>query len=328
MKIRFLFSIAIAVGVCFSHLSVIHGQIVPGYDQRYVGADYDEATATLPDRSGNGQTATAKTNTVGQDSTVGGTFGFRQTPRGIAALDNRDVFGHTGERLEFTRVNQLGGSGNGFTIQAVFAGDAPGADGASGVFGLSESAGFSGVFLGAQPGNIEVRGGNVDNQGNTAGAFLNDGNVSNAAGSGEFAIYTLVVDPNASAGNVMTATITDPSSGTVLASTALGDPGSAIQGIGNIGGLFVGEVGAISDVFGDQDNFQGAIAEVVVYNSVLSPTQLAQNNNYFFEKYFEVIVGDVNLDGSVDFLDIGPFITAILLQVNAGVFTPQADIDL
>lgn len=39
--------------------------------------------------------------------------------------------------------------------------------------------------------------------------------------------------------NVMTATITDPLTGTVLASTSLGNPGDAIEGIGNIGALFL-----------------------------------------------------------------------------------------
>jgi len=251
-------------------------QLVAGFDQRYIGSTYNLATGALIDASGNGQTASA----------VGGNFSFTTTPNGATALQNNDAGGDTGERLQFTRNNVLGGS-NGFTIQAVFAGnETPGGDGATGVIGLSETAGFSGLFLGGQPGSIEVRGGNVDNQGNSQGSFLNDGNVNNSAANGQFAIYTVVVDPDASSGNVMTATITDPLTGNVLASTAVGNPGTAIQGIGNIGALFAGEVGFPGGAFNSQDNFQGAIADVVVYNLALSPAAIAQNNEFFNEAYF------------------------------------------
>jgi len=305
MNAKVVFSVSAAIGFFLAHLGATQGQdLVPRFDQRYIGADYDVATGTLPDASGNGQTAIAQTDTVGVNATPGGSFSFVTTPSGATALQNLDAFlvdggvnvGDTGERLQFTRVDQLGGT-NGFTIQAVFAGvgssDTP--DGSTGVFSLGETDGFSGVFLGGQPGSVEIRGGNVDNQGNIPGAFLNDGAVPNAAFNGVFAIYTLVVDPTASAGNVLTATIVDPASEAVLASTALGDP--------------------------------GAIAEVVVYNYALSPRELDRNNAYFYGAYFEepsVLLGDVNLDGAVDFLDISPFIAVLA----TGGFQVEADIDL
>lgn len=335
MNAKVVFSVSAAIGFFLAHLGATQGQdLVPRFDQRYIGADYDVATGTLPDASGNGQTAIAQTDTVGVNATPGGSFSFVTTPSGATALQNLDAFlvdggvnvGDTGERLQFTRVDQLGGT-NGFTIQAVFAGvsssDTP--DGSTGVFSLGENDGFSGVFLGGQPGSVEIRGGNVDNQGNIPGAFLNDGAVPNAAFNGVFAIYTLVVDPTASAGNVLTATIVDPASEAVLASTALGDPGTAIEGIGNVGGLFTGSVDG--NAFGDQDNFQGAIAEVVVYNYALSPGELDRNNAYFYGAYFEepsVLLGDVNLDGAVDFLDISPFIAVLA----TGGFQVEADIDM
>ena len=333
MNANVVFAIAATVWIFWGHSAASQGQdLVLDFDQRYLGADYDEATGTLPDASGNGQTATAQTDTVGVNATPGGSFSFITTPSGATALQNIDVLvdgenvGDTGERLEFTRVNQLGGI-NGFTIQAVFAGAGSSGipDGSTGVFSLGGNGEFSGVFLGGQPGSVEIRGGNVDNQGNTPGAFLNDDGVPNTAFNGVFAIYTMVVDPTASAGNVLTATIVDPAQEVVLASTALGDPGMSIEGIGNVGGLFTGEVDG--NAFGAQDNFQGAIAEVVVYNYALSPEELDQNNTYFYETYFKepvVLVGDVNLDGEVSFADVSPFIAVL----SAGDFQIEADINL
>jgi len=134
---------------------------------------------------------------------------------------------------------------------------------------------------------LEIRGGNVDSARGAPGAFLNDGAVPNTAAVDQFAIYTLVVDPTASAGNVFTATIIDPLTGTVLASTSLGNPGSAIEGLGNIGALFAGEDGAPGSLFDRSDNFNGAIADLVVYNTALSAAELAQNNAFFTETYFE-----------------------------------------
>ena len=257
--------------------------IVSGFDQRFIGANFDQATGILADEVSATQNATAQIN-----GAVGGTFSFTNTPNGGVALQNSDANGDTGTRLQFTRDTALGGA-NGFTIQAVFSGNSSeSTDGASGILGLSESAGFSGLFLGADPNSIvEVRGGNVDNTGNGPG-FLNDFLVQNDAAVDQFGIYTLTVDPTAT-GSILTASIFDPLSGDTLLSTTVAGPaagGTTIEGIGTIGGLFAGEVGNPGGAFNSQDNFNGAIADIVFYNQALTDAEVQQNIDFFTETFF------------------------------------------
>ncbi len=84
-------------------------------------------------------------------------------------------------------------------------------------------------------------------------------------------------------------------------------------------------VGADAALNSPRGFFNGQISELVVYDRVLSASELADLNVYLAEKWqpFEAPLGDINLDGSVNFFDIGPFI-AIL---SAGEFQVVADID-
>jgi len=285
MKMKLIFA---SLGLfCFSQMTTANADILPGFDQRLEATNFDATTGVLTDSVSATQNATA----------VGGSFGLTTTPNGAPAIRNIDALGDTGERLEFTRDTVLGGT-SGFTIQAVFSGNSvPGGDTAGGIIGLNETAGFSGLFLGASPAtDVELRAGNVNGVGNVAGAFLNQGtadNLANTAAVDQFAIYTLVVDPNAAAGQVVTASIDDPLSGANLLSVQFGDPdpallpgGNSIDGIGNIGGFFAGEVGTPNGQFNIQDNFNGALADVVIYNFALDEAQLAANTAYFTEGFF------------------------------------------
>ena len=114
---------------------------------------------------------------------------------------------------------------------------------------------------------------------------------TNNASPGEFAIYTLTVDPQAT--NVFTATIVNPLTGqTLLSSTLQSNQGASIGGIGNVGALFAGEVGVpggATNSFDAFDNFQGAIADLVVYNEALDADELAQNVNFFTTTFFVAV---------------------------------------
>ena len=72
--------------------------------------------------------------------------------------------------------------------------------------------------------------------------------------------------------------------------------------------------------------FDGQISELIVYDRVLSASELADLDAYITEKWTPVadpMLGDVNLDGSVNFFDIAPFIAVL----SAGPFQAEADID-
>ena len=72
--------------------------------------------------------------------------------------------------------------------------------------------------------------------------------------------------------------------------------------------------------------FIGQIAELIVYDRVLSATELEMVDAYITAKWLtkaKPLLGDVNCDGNVDLLDVAPFVDA----VSNGNFSAKADIN-
>lgn len=72
--------------------------------------------------------------------------------------------------------------------------------------------------------------------------------------------------------------------------------------------------------------FEGQIAELIVYDRILSASELDLINSYVAQKWTEEakpILGDVNCDGSVNLLDVAPFVEA----VSTGIFSVKSDIN-
>ena len=84
----------------------------------------------------------------------------------------------------------------------------------------------------------------------------------------------------------------------------------------------VGADAAINDLRGV---FVGRIAELMVYDRVLSDRELDLINNYVSNKWIlaKPLLGDVNCDGNVDLLDVAPFVDAI----STGNFLEKADVN-
>ena len=72
--------------------------------------------------------------------------------------------------------------------------------------------------------------------------------------------------------------------------------------------------------------FDGQIAELIVYDRVLSTNELELINSYIAQKWTEgakPILGDVNCDGNVNLLDVAPFVEAI----STGDFSVKSDVN-
>lgn len=85
-------------------------------------------------------------------------------------------------------------------------------------------------------------------------------------------------------------------------------------------------IGADAGINARRGFFNGQIAELIVYDRVLSTRELELVDNYILEKWVTgaaPILGDVNCDGVVDFSDIPPFIETLI----SGVFSNKADIN-
>lgn len=84
----------------------------------------------------------------------------------------------------------------------------------------------------------------------------------------------------------------------------------------------MGADAAINDLRGV---FVGRIAELMVYDRVLSDRELDLINNYVSNKWIlaKPLLGDVNCDGNVDLLDVAPFVDAI----STGNFLEKADVN-
>ena len=72
--------------------------------------------------------------------------------------------------------------------------------------------------------------------------------------------------------------------------------------------------------------FNGQIAELIVYDRVLTASELASVQDYFINKWINTTLpGDVNRDGVVSFLDIDPFISVL---TGNSPFQAEADVNL
>ncbi|MEI6892118.1 MAG: hypothetical protein V5783_08110 [Pontiella sp.] len=260
--------------------------IVDGFDQRYMAYDYDAISGVWTDSAGSAN-ATA-INSI--DFTI-----TTNTPNGRPAVVNRGLVGD-GTAMNFTRASAV--ATNGFTIQAVIRLDADVApESRRGPFACDEATGWSGLYMGAQAGSSsQIRSGNLgDTQ---SGDYVLAGSVVNTLEAGTWGIYTLVVDPMAD--DQMVATFDLLSDGSTAFTITASVPGDTnwVGGISASGRLFGGDMGGSADA--DTDNWMGAIADLVVYDYVLSSDDLATNEEAFQiiyrdEVVYETSVGDVTI---------------------------------
>jgi hypothetical protein len=246
-------------------LTLIHtasAAIIAGFDQRYAASDYGATTAGVWDDSAGSANATAV-----------GTFGTTTTANGSIAIVNTGA----GEQMNFTGGASLGGSG--FTIQAVIRID-DNADRRQGPLGLDQSAGWGGLFMGARSnGNVETRAG-TQTSGSNAGLLST--NTTPTITPGTWGILTMIADT--SLGSPLTYSFDLLSDGSnVFTYTDAGNgTTNAIAGIGTAGRLFGGETGSGEP---DTDAWLGAIADLVIYDTVLTSGQLAANKAEFTTLY-------------------------------------------
>jgi len=241
--------------------------IVAGFDQRYASGDYSGGVWT--DSAGSA------------DATANNAAGFlaTTTPNGSAALANVTTGGNDGDVLAFTRGSELGSAGE-LTVQSVIRIDGT-SDNRSGPYALDQTSGWGGLYAGSNAdGGNDLRGGNVGNTGSNSSII--NGSGGSAVTVGTWGIYTLTVD---AATAELTATFTDLATGLDLFTDTITGPttgaGSTL-GFSNAGVLFGGEQGGGASA---TNGTQIAIADVVVYNSVLSSTDIATNIGEFQTLY-------------------------------------------
>ncbi|MGJ8638576.1 MAG: LamG-like jellyroll fold domain-containing protein [Opitutaceae bacterium] len=247
---------------------VAAGDLVAGFDQRYIGATY--GAGSWPDSAGTAN-GTA-TNAEG--------FTLTTTPNGAAAVANATSGLTNGNVISFTRTSELGAAGQ-LTIQSVIRIDDT-TDDRSGPYALNQTSGWGGLYAGANAdGGNALRGGNVGNTG-TNGTTIN-GSGGAAVAAGTWGVYTVTIDSTVATPQ-MTATFTDLNTGVELFTNVVdsGSVGTGTLGFSNDGVLFGGEQGGGASA---TNGWGGAIADVVVYNSLLTPANLAANFGEFQELY-------------------------------------------
>jgi hypothetical protein len=239
-----------------------YGDILMGSVQRYQADDYGATSAGVWDDSAGSADATAV-----------GTFVTTTTPNGSIGIENAGA----GEQMNFSGAANLNG---GFTIQAVIQIQNNG-DRRQGPFGLDQSTGWGGLYMGARSnGNVETRGG-TQTPGSNAGLLSTNGTPTVAAGT--WGILTLIGDvTNTSAQLTYSFDLEDGTN--VWSFTDVGDGSTnSIAGIGTAGRLFGGETGGGEPA---TDEWLGAIADLVVYDSVLTAAEIANNRSEFNTLYF------------------------------------------
>ncbi|MDF7799063.1 PEP-CTERM sorting domain-containing protein [Pontiellaceae bacterium B1224] len=234
--------------------------LVAGYDQRYQADDYNTGTGVWADSGGSA------------DATAAGIFGTTTTANGSTAVVNTG----TGTNMTFSRATALGGSG--FTIQAVIRIDAANTDRRQGPIAMADG-GWGGVFMGARTeadGNVNLRGGNQDSG---SGSVLAIDSTMTGVTAGTWGVYTLIV----AAGDTPTM---------VASFDRLSDGANLFYGFADVEmSSDIGKIGVDGQLFGGEynqdpaDNWLGAIAEVVVYNSALSTTDATANGIEFYDTY-------------------------------------------
>ena len=236
----------------------IQAALTSGIDQRYQGDDFNVGTGVWSDGVG------------GADATADGAFGTTTTPNGSTAVINSGA----GTQMDFTGGLNLNVTG--FTIQAVIQ-IADNTDRRQGPFGLDQSAGWGGLYAGARSnGNVESRAG-TQTAGSNAGLLSASGTPAVAAGT--WGILTLALDTSSATSPLSYSFDLLSDGSNVWSFTDVGngttDPTDAI---GTSGRLFGGETGGAE---GDTDDWQGAIADLIIYDSVLTAAELDANKAEF-----------------------------------------------
>ncbi|MDF7807736.1 hypothetical protein P4E94_09830 [Pontiellaceae bacterium B12219] len=260
--------------------------IIDGFDQRYMAYDYNPSSGVWTDSVSSAQNATA--------SNIAGFSITTNTPNGRPAVVNVD----NGLDMAFTRSSAL--SSTGFTIQAVIRIDSGNTDDRQGPYGLAQAGGWGGLYMGlraADDGNSDIRAGNLGNTGTKASALLIE-NASSTMSTDVWGIYTLTVDPMSTTQLVAQCNLLSDGSNVFTHTLSVADATNWVGAIGTAGGLFAGERGS---ALGDTDNWQGAIADLVVYNRVLAPSELADNQAAFQTIYqvpvtYPTSIGDVSIE--------------------------------
>ncbi|MGJ8641053.1 MAG: PEP-CTERM sorting domain-containing protein [Opitutaceae bacterium] len=243
-------------------------QLATGFDQRYVADDYTIGTATWTADTGVDATTTAAAD-----------FVATLTPNGSAAVSNTNVGGDNSV-FSFTRGSELGSAGQ-LTVQSVIRIDTSG-DNRSGPYALNQTSGWGGLYAGANvDGSNDSRGGNIGNTGTNTTVI--NGASGSAVTAGTWGVYTVTVDSTV-ASPQMTVTFTDLLTGIDLFTDTInnGTIGAGTLGLSNDGVLFGGEQGGGADA---TNGWGGAIADVVVYNSLLSGAAITSNISEFQDLY-------------------------------------------
>ncbi|MGJ8641051.1 MAG: LamG-like jellyroll fold domain-containing protein [Opitutaceae bacterium] len=242
--------------------------LVPGFDQRYASGDYIGGVWA---DSGGSADATA--------SDVGA-FIATTTPNGAAAIENFT----DGAVMDFDRASALGSAGSA-TVQTVIRIDASDDD-RKGPFALDQANGWSGLYMGANAdGSNSIRGGNVGDTGGAGTSLNTSGGASVAAGT--WGVYTLVIDGTQNSNPQLSATfqlLSDLSTVFSVDYTNGDDATAATLGLGTSGVLYGGERGGGASA---TSGWEGAIADLVVYDSALNQVDLNANLLEFQSLYQE-----------------------------------------
>lgn len=255
----------IAIASAISAITSANAAIVAGASQRYQANDYNGTTWTNTGAIGAAANATAV-----------GTFTSISTPGGATAIANTGA----GEQMNFSDGSSLNSTG--FTIQAVIQ-IQDNDDNRQSPLGFDQSASWGGIFMGARSnGNLQARAG-TQTSGSNTGLLSTTSTPSPAIAAGTWGILTLAIDTS----NLTTPftysfnLLSDGSS--VFSFTDVGDgTANATAGIGTAGRLFGGETGVAEPT---TDAWLGAIADLVIYQSVLTPAQITENNAEFTNLY-------------------------------------------
>ncbi len=248
--------------------------LVGGYDQRYMAYDFDEVTGVWTDTVTSAQNAAA--------DVVGGFSITTNTPNGRPAVVNDN----NGYQMTFTRASAI--SETGFTIQAVIRLDSGNSDSRQGPFSLADG-GWGGVYMGARAGETsKVRAGNIGSEGK---GYQLEGEAGNSLSTNVWGVYTLIVDPTVTTQLVASFDLLVDGSNGFTITDSVTSTNTVVGRINTSGGLFSGERGALSNTA----DWQGAIADLVVYNYVLSDSEIAANLNAFQTLYLDDIVYETSV---------------------------------
>jgi len=257
--IRYITTLGLAVT---GFHSLAHADIVENFDQRYEGANYNNGVWLDSVSSNQNATAVNESN-----------FTIVNTPNGAQAVANTGSLDSA--VMNFTRNSSLNGAG--FTIQAVIRLDDDGSSSTTdggyrqGPFAIAESGGFSGIFMGAYANNTSsLRSGNVN--GSSPNSMLN-GTATNTLSVGTWGIYTLVTETGENPQMTASFVRLDDLSNAFTITDTTNQTGNIIS-LSTSGRLFGGEMGGALSA---TDNWVGAIADIIVYDSALDTSDINAN---------------------------------------------------